>query len=265
MTYNLRNYLRDIKMPFCQGCGAYAVINSFLKAINELGYSNLNDFVFCSGIGCASWIPSPHFKADSIHTPHGRSIPIATGIKLLRPDLNVIVFGGDGDITGIGLGHFIHASRRNLDVLVIIVNNMIYGMTGGQVSPTTPLKIKTKTTPYGSFEHPLDIVKIAISAGSTYVARWTTIQISELKESIKEAIKLKGFRVIEVVSQCPTSFGRNIGLKTTKEIVNWIKNNSFPIEKINEISNKEKENKIFVGKFHQINKMTLDENIKTTK
>ena len=153
-NFSTRRYLRDIKMPFCAGCGSFTVMNAFLRAANELGHEDLSEFVFCSGIGCAAWIPSPHFVADSIHTPHGRSIPVATGIKLLRPKLNVVVFGGDGDIVGIGMSHFVHAARRNLDALVIMVNNMIYRMTGGQVAPTTPFKTRTTTTPYGSFEHP---------------------------------------------------------------------------------------------------------------
>ena len=142
---SLSGYLRGVRFPFCAGCGGTTVATSFLKAVQELGYEDLQEFVFCSGIGCASWIPSPHFKADSLHTTHGRSIAVATGVKLMRPDLKVVVFGGDGDLVGIGLNHLIHAARRNLDVTVVLVNNMIYGMTGGQVAATTPLEVKTST------------------------------------------------------------------------------------------------------------------------
>src|SRR3972149_10461796 len=127
-AFSAQKYLRHIKPPFCAGCGAYAVSNTFLRAVHELGYENLNKFVFCSGIGCSAWIPSPPYMADSVHTLHGRSIPVATGIKLVRPDLNVVVFGGDGDIVGIGLNHFVQAARRNRDILEIIGNNMVYGM-----------------------------------------------------------------------------------------------------------------------------------------
>ena len=140
--FSARKYLRDMPLPFCPGCGNLTVMSCFLKAVHELGYKDLRKFVFCSGIGCAAWIPSPYFKADSIHTAHGRSIPIATGVKLIRPTLNVVVLGGDGDLAGIGISHLIHAARRNLDVTVIMVNNMIYGMTGGQVAPTTPFGAK---------------------------------------------------------------------------------------------------------------------------
>ncbi|MDH5634402.1 MAG: thiamine pyrophosphate-dependent enzyme, partial [Candidatus Bathyarchaeota archaeon] len=155
-AFSTKKYLRDIPFPFCAGCGGTSVANTFLRAVHELGHSDLQGFVFCSGIGCSSWIPSPHFEADSIHTLHGRSIPVALGVKLMRPDLKVVVFGGDGDIVGIGLSHLIHAARRNLDVSVIMINNMVYGMTGGQVAATTPFGAKTTTTPYGSFERPLD-------------------------------------------------------------------------------------------------------------
>ena len=135
----------------------------------ELGHDSLNGFCFTSGIGCTSWIPSPYFLADSIHTLHGRSIPVATSIKLIRPDLNMVVFGGDGDIVGIGLSHFIHAARRNVDIVVIMGNNMVYAMTGGQVAPTTPFDALTATSPSGNFEYPLDSGRLAMAAGATYL------------------------------------------------------------------------------------------------
>ena len=258
-TFSIRKYLRALKLPFCPGCGIFTVMNTFLKAVHESDHKNLSKFVFCSGIGCSAWIPSPYFIADSIHTPHGRSIPVATGIKLLQPDLNVVVFGGDGDIVGIGLSHFIHAARRNLEVLVIMVNNMVYGMTGGQVAPTTPFKTKTTTTPYGSFEHPLDAAKLAVTAGACYVARWTTAHPNELKESIKKALKMQGFRFIEVVSQCPTAFGRRIGLKSAKEMLKWFKENTISIEQAKKQNEEHLAKKIVVGEFVQRQRPTLVE------
>ena len=258
-TFSIRKYLRDLKLPFCPGCGIFTVMNTFLRAAHELGHENLSKFVFCSGIGCSAWIPSPYFIADSIHTPHGRSIPVATGIKLLRPDLNVVVFGGDGDIVGIGLSHFIHAARRNLDVFVIMVNNMVYGMTGGQVAPTTPFKAKTTTTPYGSFEHPLDAAKLVVTAGACYVARWTTAHPNELKESIKKALKMQGFRFIEVVSQCPTAFGRRIGFKSAKEMLKWFKENTISIKQAKKQNEENLAEKIVVGEFVQRQRPTLVE------
>lgn len=263
-AFSAQKYLRNIKPPFCAGCGAYTVSNTFLRAVHELGHENLNKFVFCSGIGCSAWIPSPHFMADSVHTLHGRSIPVATGIKLVRPDVNVVVFGGDGDIVGIGLGHFIHAARRNLDILTIMVNNMVYGMTGGQVAPTTPFKTKTTTTPYGSFEHPLDAAKLAVTAGACYVARWTTIHVNEFKESIKKALEMKGFRFIEVISQCPTAFGRRAGFKDAGEMLKWFKENAVPIEQAEKMSDEEASQKIVVGEYPRKMRPTLVETVYNT-
>ncbi len=248
-TFSSKNYLRDIPFPFCAGCGGTTVATTFLRAVQELGHQDLQGFVFCSGIGCSSWIPSPHFKADSIHTLHGRSIPVATGVKLMRPDLKVVVFGGDGDIVGIGLSHLIHAARRNLDITVIMVNNMIYGMTGGQVAATTPLKTKTTTTPYGSFERPLDAVQLAVSAGACYAARWTTAHVTQLKEAIKKALTIEGFGFVEVLSQCPTAYGRRVGFENAGEMLLWLKKRSVMIEEAEKLTEKELEGKIVVGEF----------------
>jgi len=262
--FSVRKYLRDVPLPFCTGCGSLTVMNQFLRAVHELGHEDLSRFVFCSGIGCAAWIPSPHFMADSVHTLHGRSIPVATGIKLLRPDLRVVVFGGDGDIVGIGLSHFIHAARRNLDVLVIMVNNMVYGMTGGQVAPTTPFKSKTTTTPYGSFEYPLDAAKLAVTAGAVYVARWTTANPKELKESIKKALKTQGFRFVEAVSQCPTAFGRRVGFRNAGEMLKWFKETAVPLERAEKMSEDDLADKIVVGEFIRKQRPTLIETLHKT-
>jgi len=260
-AFSVRKYMRDLKLPFCAGCGLYLVSDTFLRAVYELGHKDLSKFVFCSGIGCSSWIPSPYYLADSVHTLHGRSIPVATSIKLMRPDLNVVVFGGDGDIVGIGLSHFIHAARRNTDLLVIMANNMIYGMTGGQVAPTTPLKTKTTTTPYGSFEQPLDAAKLAVAAGAAYSARWTTAHPHNLKESIKKALGTRGFSFIEVVSQCPTAFGRRAGFKDVGEMLKWFKESAVPVEQAEKMSGKELEGRIVVGEFVERKRPTLVENV----
>ncbi|NIP67521.1 2-oxoacid:ferredoxin oxidoreductase subunit beta [Candidatus Bathyarchaeota archaeon] len=259
--FSTRHYLREVKLPFCPGCGGYTVINCFLRAVHELGHRDLSNFVFCSGIGCAAWIPSPHFKTDSIHTTHGRSIPVATGVKLIRPDLNVVVFGGDGDLVGIGLSHLIHAARRNLDITVVMVNNMVYGMTGGQVAPTTPHRAKTTTTPYGNFERPIDATRLITVAGASYTARWTTAHMNELKEALKEGLKTEGLAFVEAVSQCPTSFGRRIGLKTASDMIRWFKENSVPLQETDKMSPEELEGKIVVGEFVHRRLPTLGENI----
>ncbi len=247
--FSIREYLRDLPLPFCSGCGDLTIMSCFLQAVHELGYKDLSKFVFCSGIGCAAWIPSPYFKADSIHVPHGRSIPVATGVKLVRPDLNVVVFGGDGDLVGIGLSHLIHAARRNLDIVVVMANNMVYGMTGGQVAPTTPIRAKTTTTPYGNVERPFDTTQLVVAAGASYAARWTTFHIEQLKESMKKAITTKGFAFIEAVSQCPTAFGKRVGLKTASSMLRWFKENSVTYQEAKKIAEKDLEGKIVVGEF----------------
>lgn len=244
-------YLRKecLPTPFCPGCGIGIIMNCFFKAVEELGYEDLRHFVFCSGIGCSAWIPSPHFKADSIHSLHGRSIPVAIGVKLVKPHLKVVVFGGDGDLAGIGLNHLIHAARRNIEITVIMVNNMIYGMTGGQVAPTTPRGVKTTTTPYGSIETPIDAARIVKEAGAVYVARWTTYHVIPLKNSIKKALNKNGFSFIEVVSQCPTAYGRRAGFKSPVEMLKWFRDSSIHIEKAKNMSEEELEGKIVIGEF----------------
>jgi len=261
-AFNIRKYLRpDLTLPFCVGCGCVTVLSSFLRAVQELGHKDLSKFVFCSGIGCSAWIPSPYLEADSLHTTHGRSIPVATGVKLLRPDLNVVVFGGDGDIAGIGLSHLIHAARRNLDITVVMVNNMIYGMTGGQVAPTTPLWAKTTTTPYGNFEYPLDVTRLVVTAGASYAARWTTAHGEQLKEALKKAVTTKGFAFIEAASPCPTAFGRRAGFKDVAEMLRWFKQNSVPLEQTAKMTEKELLNKIVIGEYVSREIPTLTENI----
>jgi 2-oxoglutarate ferredoxin oxidoreductase subunit beta len=254
--------MRSLKLPFCPGCGLFSVGDAFLRAVHELGHEDLSGFCFASGIGCTSWIPSPYFLADSIHTLHGRSIPVATGIKLARPNLNVVVFGGDGDIVGIGLSHFVHAARRNTDILVIMGNNMVYGMTGGQVAPTTPFGTFTTTTPYGSFEHPLDAAKLAVSAGAAYSARWTTGHLKELKDSMKTALLLKGFKFIEVVTQCPTAYGRRAGFKDVAEMLRHFRENAISPGEAGKLSEKALEGRIVVGELGRRERPTLVETVR---
>ena len=256
-----RRYMRDLKLPFCPGCGLFSVSDAFLRAVHELGHEDLKGFCFVSGIGCTSWIPSPYFLADSVHTLHGRSIPVATGIKLALPNLNVVVFGGDGDIVGIGLSHFVHAARRNTDILVIMGNNMVYGMTGGQVAPTTPFGTFTTTTPYGSFEHPLDAARLAVAAGAAYSARWTTGHLKELRESMKTALQLKGFKFIEVVTQCPTAYGRRAGFKDVAEMLRHFRESSVSPEEAGKLGDKELEGRIVVGELGRRERPTLVETV----
>ncbi len=202
-------YLRRDRLPhiWCPGCGMGIIMNAFGRAIELLGIDP-KKVVVVSGIGCAGRA-SGYWGFDGFHTTHGRPIPFAMGLKLARPDLHVCVISGDGDLLAIGGNHFIHAARRNVDILVILVNNFNYGMTGGQVGPTTPERARTTTTPYGNYaEPPFNAVWLAASSGAVYVARWTVYHVRQLVKSIMTAFQMRGFRVIEVISTCPTDFGR---------------------------------------------------------
>jgi 2-oxoglutarate/2-oxoacid ferredoxin oxidoreductase subunit beta len=190
----------------CPGCGIGAAMHALAQSMIESGIS-LDRHVCVSGIGCSSRVPG-YLNVDSYHTTHGRSIPFATGLVLTKPELEVTVFAGDGDLFSIGGNHFIHAARRNVDLNVICINNFNYGMTGGQVGPTTPLGAKGTTAPQGNLDRPFNLPQLAAAVGAIYVARWTTLHVRQLKESIKRVMKKKGFCFIEVLSPCPTSFGR---------------------------------------------------------
>ena len=224
-------YLREevLPSPFCPGCSNGIIANVFLKAVSDLGYEDLSQFAFVSGIGCGAWITSPHFKADTLHTTHGRAIAFATGLKLARPELNVVVISGDGDLAAIGGNHLIHAARRNIDMTVICSNNYIYGMTGGQVGPTTFAHDTTSTTPYGNPERPFDLARLVSAAGGNYVARWTTAHPIQASRAIRTALQRKGFSFIEMLSQCPTAYGRRTKTGGPAEFIKWFK--SLPVRK----------------------------------
>ncbi len=201
-------YLRKTSLPtiFCPGCGDGTILNVTLRVLDKLG---IEKFSFVSGIGCSSWLPV-FINADVMHTMHGRALSIATGLKLAQPDRKVVVFSGDGDCLGIGGNHLIHAARRNMDLTVVLVNNYIYGMTGGQMSPTTPLKSKTKTSPYGSHEPVFDAAKLVVAAGGGFVARESTANPRSLAGLLEKAIAYEGFSLIDVITQCPVQAGRNM-------------------------------------------------------
>ncbi len=246
----LWKYLRPNSLPhfFCSGCGAAQVLNFFLKAADEtqLDFDNL---VAIGGVGCAARIPI-YLNAETLHGVHGRTIPWATGIKLHKPELKVVIFAGDGDASAIGGGHLIHACRRNLDTTMIIVNNLTYGMTGGQMAPTTPKHMKSATTPYGNTEEPFDLCKLAETAGATYVARWTTAKPVNAKNAIKEALNHTGFSVVEIITQCPTHFGRSaLSTGSPVECVEWIKENSVSQKEEAKLEAEELESKFVLGTF----------------
>ncbi|MHA1383989.1 MAG: thiamine pyrophosphate-dependent enzyme [Candidatus Helarchaeota archaeon] len=209
----VEKYIRIPNTTFCSGCGNGIILSCFIRAVDNLKLEPKN--ILCvSGIGCSSWIPSPYLKFDTFHTLHGRAIAFATGAKVFNNKLNVVVFTGDGDGAGIGGNHLIHAARRNIDLTVLLVNNSIYGMTGGQYAPTTPYNAKTSTSVYGNPESPFDLCKLMEGAGATYVARWTINYPRKLIKSIEEALSHNGFSFIEILSQCPTEYGRKNNLNS---------------------------------------------------
>jgi 2-oxoglutarate ferredoxin oxidoreductase subunit beta len=204
----VERYLRADRMPhiWCPGCGIGTTVNCFARAIDESGI-DLDRLAIVSGIGCTGRVAG-YTHLDSFHTTHGRAIPFATGLKLADPNLKVVVYSGDGDLIAIGGNHFIHAARRNVDMTVICVNNLTYGMTGGQVGPTTPEEAFTTTSPYGNYEEAFNLPYLAESSGAVYVARWTVYHVTQLKKSMREALGKKGFTFIEILSPCPTLYGR---------------------------------------------------------
>jgi len=237
-------------------------MSAFLYAIDELELDQ-KEIAVVSGIGCAGRVAG-YVRFDSYHTTHGRAIPFATGLKIAKPNMKVVVFSGDGDIASIGGNHLIHAARRNLDMTVICVNNFNYGMTGGQFGPTTPLGAKTTTTPYGNFEHPFNLVHLASSAGAVYVARWTVLHTYYLRQSIKEALLKNGFSFIEVISPCPVGFGRPNKIGEGIDEMKYYKENSVIINGANpEDAELSFRGKIVVGKFVDIDKPTYFETLQT--
>lgn len=205
-------YVRSQPSAFCPGCGGGIILNCFLRAIDDLALDQ-DKILAVSGIGCTAWIPSPSFNGDTLHTTHGRAIAFATGAKAFNPELTTVIFTGDGDGAGIGGNHLIHAARRNINLKVILVNNMSYAMTGGQIAPTTMHGETTVTSPYGNPEFPFDITQLVKAAGASYVAKWSTYHVIELTNAIKEALQHKGFSFIEVLSQCPTQQRRIFNLR----------------------------------------------------
>lgn len=249
----LRKYTRNniFRTTTCPGCGNGIVAQAILRAIDHLRLS-IDDFVFVSGIGCAAWIPSPLFAADTLHTTHGRPIAFATGVKLGLPHKHVMVISGDGDLSAIGGNHLIHGARKNIDLTVVLLNNGIYGMTGGQSAPTTPRGLTTVTSPYGTFEHPFDISKMVAAAGAPFVARWTTYHPRQLARSIRKGIMKNGFALIEAISQCPVQYGRVSKIGGPVEILKYFRDNTVEIKNISKVDQTDLKSKIIVGEFADV-------------
>lgn len=249
MARDLEQYLRpDLITAFCPGCGDGILLGLILRAIDELEI-NIDDMLLVSGIGCAGWIPSPNFNADTLHTLHGRTLPFATGAKMFNPKLQVMVISGDGDLADIGGNHLIHAARRNIDLTVILANNFIYGMTGGQVACTTPEGAFTMTTTEGNPYRPFDLCKLVDAAGATYVARYSVTQPFLLVSSIKKALQTRGFSFIEVLSPCPIQFGRRNQLGSPVDMIESLLGSCITREQAKDLSPQELEGKVVTGEF----------------
>lgn len=263
-------YLRAERLPhiWCPGCGLGVILNCFLRGLvkSEL---NLDKVAIVSGIGCTGRIAG-YIKLDSFHTTHGRAVPFATGLKLANPKLKVVVISGDGDLVAIGGNHFIHAARRNIDITVVCANNFNYGMTGGQLGPTTPLTARTTTSQTGNIERPFNIPYLAAASGAVYVARWTTAHVIQLEKAITEALLKKGFSLVEVISPCPTYYGSLNNQATGLEQMKYYRHNSAIKHGINpRDADIELNGQIIVGKFVDIDRPYLPtakdrDNVKAT-
>lgn len=241
-------YLRhDKKFPhvWCPGCGNGIILGSLVRTIDKLNYAK-NDIVLVSGIGCAGRVTA-YVDFTTVHTTHGRALTFATGIKLAKPDLKVIVIMGDGDATAIGGNHLIHAARRNVDLTAIIVNNNIYGMTGGQFSPTTPYALKAATAPHGHVEHAFNISRLVIAAGGSFVARGTVYHVNLLDRLLEKAVQKKGFSVVEVMSTCPTHFNKLNSLGSAVDSVRWFKDHGITVEKARTMKEEDIQGKFRIG------------------
>ncbi len=252
----LQKLRKNKKFPtiWCSGCGIGIVMGALIRAIDHLGLKN-DDVALVAGIGCTARMPI-YLDFNTLHTTHGRALAFATGLKIARPDMKVIAIMGDGDALAIGGNHFIHAARRNIGITAIIVNNAIYGMTGGQYSPTTPLHGRATTAPYGNIESPFPICDLAIAAGACYVARSTVYHALELDKFISEAISKDGFSVVEAVSYCHTTYGRLNKLGTAADMMRALKDNSLSQTAYGKLSPEEQTHntKIVRGNFINIDR-----------
>jgi len=247
--YNYLRWKKRFPTVWCAGCGIGTVMGSILRGMMDLKIHK-DDVAFISGIGCTGRMPV-YLDFNTMHTTHGRALAFATGVKMHRPEMKVVVVSGDGDALAIGGNHFIHAARRNIDITFILINNSIYGMTGGQVAPTTPIYAKAHTTPYGNYEPPFNPVELATSAGATFVARSTTYAVVQTTNFIKKAINHNGFSLVEIISQCPTQYGRLNKLGNAKSMLLSQKENSISLLKSKKMSEDDLKDKIITGIFRE--------------
>ena len=248
ITKLIHKYLRhDKKFPhvWCPGCGIGIMLGALIRAIDRIGYQK-DEIVLVSGIGCSGRLPV-YVDFNTLHTTHGRALPFATGVKLAKPSLKVIAIMGDGDAVAIGGNHFIHAARRNIDVTAIIVNNSIYGMTGGQNSPTTPYGMRSATTVYSNIEQDFKISELAVTAGAVFVGRGTVYHAKLLDSLMEKAFLKPGFSVVEVIAHCHTQYGRQNRLGSAVEMMEWQRDHAVPVEKTLKMKSEELKDKIVIG------------------
>ena len=241
------SYLRQQHFPhiWCAGCGHGIVTGAALRAIEALQLDP-DRVVVVSGIGCSSRVAG-YLNFNTLHTTHGRALAFATGVKLANPELHVIVMSGDGDLAAIGGNHFIHACRRNIDITCICFNNYIYGMTSGQYSPTTPTGAYATTAPYGNVERPFDLCQLAAAAGASYVARGTTYHAPQLPGLIRKGLEKKGFAFIDVLSGCPTYYGRRNDLRTPVALLEWQRDNAVTVKDAESMTAEQLAGKYVIG------------------
>jgi 2-oxoglutarate ferredoxin oxidoreductase subunit beta len=247
-TKLIHKYLRhDKKFPhvWCPGCGIGITLGALIRAIDRIGCEK-DDVVLVSGIGCSGRLPV-YVDFNTLHATHGRALTFATGVKLAKPRLNVIVIMGDGDATAIGGNHFIHAARRNINLTAIIINNNVYGMTGGQYSPTTPYGMKSTTSVYTNIEQAFKISELAVTAGAVFAGRSTVYHARHLDNLIEKAIRKTGFSVVEVISHCHTHYGRQNELGSAVEMLQWQREHSVSMERAAKMKPEELDGKIVIG------------------
>jgi len=242
--------LRKNKLPhiWCPGCGNGTLAGALARAIMKLSIDT-DKIALITGIGCSARFNNI-MSFETFQTVHGRALAFATGFKMARPEMKVLVVTGDGDGAGIGGNHLIHSARRNIDITVLLINNSTFGMTGGQYSPLTPLGASTSTASE-TFEYPFNVCELVKAAGATYIARSTVYHVKKTETLLGDAINHKGFSFIEVITQCPTGYGKRNKFADPYEMLMWQSDNAIPLSKVDGLSEKELGNKFIIGKLYE--------------